>query len=139
MKDDNEKTRLVLLIRVKTAHSTKVRSELMSPNFPSIWLEYCNKGGMSVLIFGFYREWSRNGNKLTEEEQVNRIEILTEQRESAANENKDVITFGDTNVCSQNWKYPNFKHKKVLEEINNPIEICGMVSIDMVTSMPQNP
>ena len=130
-KDDNEKTRLVMLIRVETAHCTKVRSELMSPDFPSIWLEYCNKGGMSVLICGFYREWSRNGHKLTEEEQVNRIEILTEQMERATNEDKDVIILGDANACSQNWKDSNFKHKKVSEEMNNSIEICGMVSMDM--------
>ena len=63
----------------------------MSTQFPSLWLEFNNKGD-TVLIGGSYREWSQNGNKLTEEEQVNNIKILTEQMERAANKG-----------CKINW------------------------------------
>ena len=38
------------------------------------------------MICGFYRVWSKNGKKLTEEEQVTDVEVLTEQMERASNE-----------------------------------------------------
>ena len=60
----------------------------MSTEFSSIWLEHNNKCDKPLKIGGFYREWSRNGNKLTENEQVKSIETLTEQMEQAVSEQK---------------------------------------------------
>ena len=35
----------------------------MSEDFPSIWIELKSEGKPTVIIGGFYREWSHNGIK----------------------------------------------------------------------------
>ena len=68
--------------------------------------------------------------KLTEEEQVTDVEILTEQMDKASNEKKEMIILGDANVCAQNWKGDSCKHKKVAEEIAKEIkaDLCEIES-----------
>ena len=67
--------------------STKTREDLMSVDFPSIWMEVKQSVGKNVLVCGYYREWSKNGRK-TEKEQLTSIKVLTEQMERASKENK---------------------------------------------------
>ena len=41
----------------------KLRTDLMNPKFPSIWLEEKREFEKNLLIGGFYREWSHDGIK----------------------------------------------------------------------------
>ena len=76
----------------------------MSSEFPSIWVEYKNENSKNVLICGLYREWTKNGD-VTQEKQLQSIQILTAQLEAAANEEKEIIVLGDINLCSNNKWY----------------------------------
>ena len=51
--NDESKTRLIVLIKNECAQSMKIRRDLMSAEFPSIWLEYDNKREKPILI-GFF-------------------------------------------------------------------------------------
>ena len=58
------KTRMVCLI-AESAENIKVREDLMSKDFPSIWCEVQYETEKNILICGFYREWSHEGVKYT--------------------------------------------------------------------------
>ena len=57
---------------------TKVRQDLMSTNFPSIWVEANETGQKLVIICGFYRVWTIDGIKSTAE-QLKNLEMLNQQ------------------------------------------------------------
>ena len=54
------------------------------------------------------------------------MEIFTEQIERAAAENKDLIIMGDANLCSEKWESPNFKHKRIADELKETLTQCGL-------------
>ena len=53
--------KIIALVRNQLSNDVKLRSDLMSGDFPSIWLEL--RENKTTLISGFYREWSHNGEK----------------------------------------------------------------------------
>ena len=71
--DENDTVRIIALVRDAQGLDIKVRYDLMSKSFPSIWLETQDKHKAKSLIGGYYRQWSTNG-KLTVPEQVTQIE-----------------------------------------------------------------
>ena len=79
----------------------------MSKDFPSIWLELSNGKHKSLLIAGFYRQWSHEYLSKAEAEQ-NGVTIITNQIEAASNEKKDLLIVGDVNLCSKKWMEPNY-------------------------------
>ena len=64
----------------------KIREDLMSTEFPSIWLEFPNENKKSLVV-GFHREWSHYGDN-TEIAQSQRLDIFTNQIDMAAIINK---------------------------------------------------
>ena len=64
----------------------------------------------NLLIFGYYREWTRNSDT-TSETQYNTLKDLTRQMEVAAAEKKDIIMMGDMNLCAKKWTEESFKNK----------------------------
>ncbi len=64
-----EKIRIIGLVEEEMRNITKVRTDLMTKEFPSIWLEITRSKQKNLLICGFYREWTRNGNN-SENEQL---------------------------------------------------------------------
>ena len=46
----DEKVRLICLVKEKIMDSVTIRNDLMSPSFPSIWLELKSEGKPSVLF-----------------------------------------------------------------------------------------
>ena len=56
----NDKTRIICLTKIdgNSNQTFKLRPDLMSDKFPSIWIEVENKSEKNVLICGYYREWS---------------------------------------------------------------------------------
>ena len=61
--NENEPVRIIALVNDKVINSCKIREDLMSKEFPSIWNESKENHNKTVLVSGFYREWSRNGIK----------------------------------------------------------------------------
>ena len=64
-KKGNEKTRIIALCkeRLFDEKNMKLRTDLNSKKFPSIWLEVMNEKERNVLVCGYYREWAINGKK----------------------------------------------------------------------------
>ena len=52
--------RVIAIVDEETGKNIKVREDLMSEKFPSIWLKVARKKEEGVLLGGFYREWTRN-------------------------------------------------------------------------------
>ena len=52
--EGGNKIRIVALINVNISHLIKLRTDIMSPGFQSIWLEIM---GENLIICGIYREW----------------------------------------------------------------------------------
>ena len=115
-KTDQSKLRIVCLVKNSLVQNMKIRKDLMSSEFPSIWIEVSTKQNKQCLIAGFYRQWTHE-NLTKEEAQQNGIEILMEQFESASIEKKEMIIMGDANLCSAKWKDPKFKNKKIANQL----------------------
>jgi hypothetical protein len=136
--EQDENLRIIALIEEELSKNVKIREDLMSTEFPSIWIEVRKKNEKGILIGGFYREWTHKGNK-SEEDQLRNIEILTEQIERATNENKELLLLGDANICTMKWNETKYKHHKIATEIKNTLTQCGMKNMDIgITYMADN-
>ena len=124
-KSDEEKVRVICVFKEELSSEIKVREDLMSNEFPSIWLEVKQNTGKNLLVGGYYREWSKNGKK-TEKEQVESIKVLIEQMEKATNEKKTVVMLGDMNINAEKWRDEKSRNKKVASEILGALEACGL-------------
>ena len=81
---DNPKIRIIGLVRNEISNQFKCRLDLMSVQFPSIWLEYSDHNNKNqTLISGFYREWSHEGFE-NDEAQCIGINVFTRQMEKAS-------------------------------------------------------
>ena len=123
-------TRIICLIDEELLNQTIIRTDLTSVDFPSLWVEIENEVGKNVLCGGFYREWTPNGNRSIEA-QVTAIQSFTKQIENATGEGKSVLVMGDANLCTLKWDSPNFKHKRISDELRETITQCGMYQVDL--------
>jgi len=108
-----EKIRIIGLVVEEMRNITKVKTDLMTKEFPSIWLEITRSKHKNLLIWGFYQEWTRNGIN-SENEQLVRLKILINQMEQATNKKKlsyclemqiCVLTNGMKKpITSSNWQ-----------------------------------
>ena len=62
-KSNNEKIRIIALVENEMANNTVLRKEVMSTEFPSIWLQTKSTNEKPICIAGFYRQWSFKGDK----------------------------------------------------------------------------
>ena len=82
----------------------KVREDLMSDKFSSIWLELGLPGNKKFLICQLYREWrymgqdDRGQQSNTIQEQLRRWVIFLDQWDRALTTGKEVIVKGDCNI-----------------------------------------
>ena len=82
----------------------KVRNDLMSDEFSSIWLELGLPGKRKFLVCQLYREWrylgqeDRGVHSNTIQEQMRRWVIFLDQWETALATGKEVIVLGDCNL-----------------------------------------
>ena len=67
-----------------------MRADLMDCEIPSIWCEINKMNEKNLLICGFYREWSHEGER-SAEIQMKAIQTLNRQIEKATSENKQHI------------------------------------------------
>ena len=105
-----EKVSMFCLVKEKLMESMTIRKDLMSTIFPSIWLELKSEGKPSVIIGGFYWEWTHNGLK-TLPLQITGIKEFSKQIERAAEEGEQCVVMGDANLCYQKWRDDDFSHK----------------------------
>ena len=80
----------------------KVREDLMSDRFSSIWLEVGFPGRAKILVCNLYREWQYmgqvNNSSLEFTEQMARWIIFLEQWEKALDSGKECVVMGDFNL-----------------------------------------
>jgi hypothetical protein len=100
----------------------------MSPNFPSIWIEWEIRNRKNTIIGGFYREWTQVGTT-TERGQLEMLEILTEQITRANAEGKNVIMMRNANLNSEKWKDQSYRHYNVAAEMQNTLARNGMKNV----------
>ena len=125
---EGQKTQIIALIK-EGRGEILVRENLMNEKFPSIWIEVIEKQKGSVLICSFYREWNSNGN-ISEESQIERLEILISQIELANTNEQKLILIGDLNLCSLKWRKQDYVHKAMADGWINAMDRNGMESID---------
>ena len=88
-KETSDKTRLLMLTKLDKP-KIKIREDLMSADFPSIWIEEDLENVKNLIIGGFYREWSIDGT-VSCTNQTKSIRIFGNQIEAATRENKSII------------------------------------------------
>ena len=71
--NETDVIRILGLIKNEINCFSKIRLDLMSVSLPSIWIEIKQERSNPILVAGFYREWSHEKNKSTNE-QVLRME-----------------------------------------------------------------
>ena len=86
----------------------KIRQDLMSEKFSSIWVEigHCNQ--KKILVCNLYREWQylnqTDDRSKSVQAQFERWQIFISQWEKALNENREVVVLGDVNLDFLQWK-----------------------------------
>ena len=100
---DNENLRISRVVVYKhNSLVAKVREDLMSDKFSSIWLEVGFPGRTKFLVCNLYRDWQYLGQEehssLNISEQLARWVIFLEQWEKALNTGKECIVMGDFNL-----------------------------------------
>ena len=66
------------------------------------------------------------------------MKILTRQIERTAEERKQIVILGDANMCLRKWKEQVFKNKIIEEELQDILNQCGLVNIDMGDTYLEN-
>ena len=88
---------------------SKVRDDLMSDEFSSIWLELGLPNKKKFLVCQFYREWrymgqaDRGEHSNTIEQQMRRWVVFMDQWDRALATGKEVIVMGDCNIDHQRF------------------------------------
>ena len=114
---DEDVVRIVAIIKDDPSLGFKVRQDLMSKTFPSIWLEVFDKYKQSTIVGGFYRQWAEKGERLSVPEQVHQIEEFCQQINNANRSSDKVIILGDANLCAEKWDEENYKRKSVAQPL----------------------
>ena len=116
----------------------KVRSDLMSPNFSSVWLECGLPNKKKILVCNLYREWQllgQGGDKSSKEitQQLHRWVIFIDQFERALASGKEVYCMGDVNLDFLTWtktdldqNHKSVRLKQLIDELFNRIFIRGV-------------
>ena len=122
---DDDSVRIIALVKDAAGLDIKVRQDLMSNSFPSIWLEAKDKHKSKSLFGGFYRQWSAEG-KLSVPEQVSQIEEFCEQINRARSSTEKIISTGDANLCANKWLTEEYDRKSVAQPLIYCLEQNGL-------------
>ena len=130
---ENEKVRMIALINESIENQITVKENLMSKDFPSIWLELKTNQAVPIAICGIYRQWSHNGDA-TEKMQVKQIEELAKQIDIACETYEKVVITGDVNLCSSKWEDTNYLRKNVSRPLLECLSRQGLIIEDIGTT-----
>ena len=84
MTKEDEKVRVILLIRPQMKEKVRVRTHLMGAGVPMIWIEVETKRGNNIMIAGVYREWQSQEGNDTISSQRERLKKILQQVEKAS-------------------------------------------------------
>ena len=128
---ENQKIRIIGLVKTEISTQFKFRQDLMSVQFPSIWLEYSDTNNKNQTLFaGFYREWSHEGLE-NEMAQSLGLDVFINQMEKASSECEKIIICGDANLCSLKWKDEKYLKKKYAIPILETLTSCNLINQDI--------
>jgi hypothetical protein len=113
-----QKVRLMTLVKNSLADAITVRLDLMSEDFPSVWIEV-----QGLLVGSVYREWGKLQNV--------KLEVLLDQIQAASSSNKNVIVMGDFNLDQLKWDNPEWPHFRLAERLRDVVAQCGLEPIPM--------
>ena len=124
-----------MLCFVKQDVEVKERTDLMSSQISSIWLEHKPVNGKKILLCLTYREFNpctgeEEIDKTNVSEQLSRLELFRQQVEKAAKETENIYILGDLNVDINRWNNKDYYLKKVAEEYQTLIGKNGLELID---------
>ena len=125
---ETSKVRILAFVKESLANHVILRSDLMSNEFPSIWIEVSNQIQKNTIIGGFYRQWTSETCTKNEAEEQG-IAILIAQIEKASSENKTILMLGDANLCSNKWRDLNFLNRKIANQLTETLDANGLICI----------
>ena len=100
-----------IAVYIHNALSFKVRNDLMSDMFSSVWIELGKPGQKKILVCMLYREWQLLNQpddiSGTIDSQLYRWLIFLDQWEQAITTGKEICTLGDVNLNFLTWANPN--------------------------------
>jgi hypothetical protein len=108
-----QKVRVLTLVKDSLFSQVKVRTDLMSENFPSTWIEI-----NGLLPCQFYREWA--------EPQGEKLDILLDQIITASSSKKSLVVMGDCNIDQEKWDNTSYQHFKLSEQLRNGLALGGL-------------
>jgi hypothetical protein len=120
VKTTKAKIRIVTLVAEKLVLNIKLRSDLISPGLPSVWLEV-----HGLLLCSLYREWSPRGVK-TAEAQMEQVKLLNNQLLRATATKKGVVVLGDMNLDQEKWDEKGCSSYNLAEEFRTGLSECGL-------------
>ena len=119
----------------------KLRDDLMSKNYSSIWIQIGLPGKKQILVCHTYREWQElqrenlnNNSSSSIDDQLQRWLLFLDQWERALNSGMEVIVCGDINLNHLDWGLPRVlqssqtkKLMPLIEELFEKILPYGVV------------
>ena len=102
---DSGRVRIIAFVSKKL--NFEVRSDLMSNDLSTIWIEIKRAQQKNVLCGGIYREWTT-----TEPEDLQKI---CSQVKKASKEKKSLVLIGDINLDADQWDEPTFYRKSLAD------------------------
>ena len=123
--DEIDNVRIVCLARNDTDVKFKLRPDLMSSQFSSIWVECRTSSSKKYLMGGCYREWTKNGDDSIEGQKA-RLHILLDQIGEASRECERVLIVGDMNLCSEKWNEKNYRYKSLSDPLLATLDTYGL-------------
>jgi hypothetical protein len=109
----NQKVRLMTPVKNSLADAITVRLDLMSEDFPSVWIEV-----QGLMVGSVYKEWGKL--------QDVKLDVLLDQIQAASSSNKNVIVMGDFNLDQLKWDNPEWPHFRLAEKLRDVIAQCGL-------------
>jgi hypothetical protein len=113
-----QKVRVLTLVKEALFSQVKVRTDLMSENFASVWLQL-----NGLLVCQFYREWTKN--------QDEKLDIFLGQLHVASSSKRNLIVMGDCNLDQEKWDKDTYSHLKLSEQLRTGLAQSGLDILPM--------
>ena len=104
-----------VVVYIQNSMVYKLRNDLMSSEYSSIWVQVGLPGQKQILVCHTYREWqelgqiNRGNSSNSVQDQLQRWLIFLDQWERALRTGMEVIVCGDMNLNHLDWCLPSFQ------------------------------
>ena len=114
----NVKDKVRIIALVHNDLTVKIRSDLMSHEVSTIWMELKRDKNKNVLVAGIYREWTDN-----EESDCTKI---VNQIQKASEEKVPLLVTGDINLDMLQWSKNSYYKKSIADTWKSSITKSGL-------------